>query len=295
MNALPPLAALRSFEAVARLGSVTRAAAELHVTHSAVSQQITQLEDALGVALFLRVGRGLHLSEDGRLYALQVRQGLAGLADATRLVRARPRQDELVIAVLPSFAQHWLIPRLPRFRDRHPHYRIRLQASLAIQDLRQGLADVAIRMGQGNWDGLAQHRLFDDELLMVAAPHFAGGQLPRTPAEIRACPTIRSNEAWQAWCDAAGLDIPDDVSGSLWVNDSNLSLEAVRLGQGVALERRSLVDAALQRGELVALTDIRVPYPYPYWLVWPQREAARAKQQAFTDWLLDEVARYQHP
>lgn len=288
---MPALQALRCFEAVARLGSVTRAAEALHVTHSAVSQQVRQLEELLGLSLFERAGRGLRLSENGRLYALQVRAALQGIGEATRALRIRPRAGELVVAVVPSFGLHWLLPRLPRFLALHAEHRVRLQASLEVQDLRQGAAHVAIRMGQGPWDGLAQRHLFDDELLMVASPHLNGGALPRTPAEVLGCTRIRSAEPWAPWCQAAELPEPPPAGG-LWINDSNLSLEAARLGQGVALERRSVADALLRRGELVALTDIRVPYAYPYWLVWPEGSAS-AQREDFARWLEAEVAAYQ--
>jgi len=288
---LPPLQALRCFEAVARLGSVTGAAQALHVTHSAVSQQVRQLEELLGLSLFERAGRGLRLSENGRLYAMQVRAALQGIGEATRALRVRPRAGELVVAVVPSFGLHWLLPRLPRFLALHPEHRVRLQASLEVQDLRQGAAHVAIRMGQGAWEGLAQQHLFDDELLMVASPRLNGGALPRTPAEVLACTPIRSAEPWAPWCQAADLPEPPGTRGGLWINDSNLSLEAARLGQGVALERRSVADALLHRGELVALTDIRVPYAYPYWLVWPEGRAS-AQREDFARWLEAEVAAY---
>ncbi|RDI28491.1 LysR substrate-binding domain-containing protein [Pseudacidovorax intermedius] len=291
MSDLPPLQALRCFEAVARLGSVTRAAETLHVTHSAVSQQLRHLESLLGLSLFEREGRGLRLSENGRLYALQVRAALSDIGDATRSLRVRPREGELVVSVIPSFGLHWLLPRLPRFAERHPNERIRLQAGLDVQDLRQGAADVAIRMGHGPWEGLSQQPLFEDVLLMVAAPHFRGGRLPATPAEVLACPPVRSAESWSSWCEAVGLPEPPPLAG-LWINDSNLTIEAVRLGQGVALERLSIVHGLLQRGELVALTDVRVPYPYPYWLVWPTTGGRRAPPTAFGDWLAEEVATY---
>lgn len=291
MSALPPLSALRSFEAVARLGSVTLAAGELHVTHSAISQQVRQLESLLGVTLLQREGRGLRLSEEGRLYALQIRGALQDIAEATRLAKARPGEDELVVAVTPSFGQKWLLPRLPGFRELYPQYRLRLLASLEVMDLRQGLADVAIRIGQGRWEGLAQNRLFEDEVVVVAAPDFNGGRLPQTSAEILQCPRITGFESWLGWCQAAGVAVPQEPAEFV-VNDSNLSIEALRLGQGIGLERRSLVAGALERGELVALSDLRVPYGFPYWLVWPEREASQAKVAAFAGWLSGEVDGY---
>lgn len=292
MSQLPPLTALRCFEAAARLGGVTLAARELHVTHSAVSQQIRILEELMGVALFVREARGLKLTEAGRLYALDIRVHLRGLAQATRMAQARPHHTELVIATLPSFALHWLLPRMGRFRERHPFYRVRFQTSLELQDLRHGMADVGIRMGQGHWPELEQQQLFDDELLVVASPLFNAGQLPQTPAEVVSSTIISSHDAaWDNWCQHAGVNKPDGAHG--WsANDSNIVLSAVRMGEGIALERRSLVADALARGELVQLTDIRVPYPYAYWLVWPVRDVANTKQVHFAEWLQEEVAAY---
>lgn len=290
MSTLPPLPALRSFEAVARLGSLTLAAAELHVTHSAVSQQIKLLESLLGVALFLRNGRTLQLSEEGRLYALQIRTGLGELINATRLVRARPREDELVLAVLPSFGLHWLLPRLPRFQALHPEYRLSLRANLDIQDLSQGLVDAGIRIGHGQWDGLQQLHLFDDELRVVAAPHFNQGNLPQTAPQIRDSTLIGSAESWLSWCHAAG--VAEAALPPLWINDANLVLEAARLGQGIALLRSSLLDTALATGQLQLLSDIRPAHVYPHWLVWPPRQHAQRKVQDFANWLTAELAAY---
>jgi LysR family glycine cleavage system transcriptional activator len=146
-------------------------------------------------------------------------------------------------------------------------------------------------MGQGGWEGLQQQHLFDDELVVVAAPDFRQGKLPRTPAEIVAGPVVRTVESWMGWCQAAGVEEPSQAG--LWINDSNLVLQAVTQGMGVALERRSLVHAGLQSGVLVQLSDIVVPYPYPHWLVWPQRESSLLKQRDFAGWMAEEVAAYQ--
>ncbi|WP_405314581.1 LysR substrate-binding domain-containing protein [Pseudomonas sp. 10(2024)] len=291
MSNIPPITCLRCFESVARLGSVTAAAKELHVTHSAISQQIKVLEEMIGVTLFVREGRGLRVSEDGRLYALQIRECLGGIAEATRLIKTQPKSTELVIAVLPSFGFSWLLPRLPRFQQSQPHISVRLQANLALSDLTRESVDVGIRMGKGDWDGVEQHLLFHDETLVVAAPHFNGGALPQTPEEIIGSNIIFNMESWQPWCQAAGLDREVPRIG-LCSNDSNLVLQAVRLGQGIALERRSLVHDAIQRGELVQLSPVIAPYPYPYWLVLPNRERSETKQQVFSSWLTHEVAVY---
>jgi LysR family glycine cleavage system transcriptional activator len=292
MKNIPPLTTLKCFEAAARLGSVTLAARELHVTHSAVSQQLSSLESAIGIALFVREARGLRLTEAGRLYALEVRTALHAISSATHQVQGRPDDDELVIATLASFAVHWLTPRLPDFRDRYPHYRVRLQTSLELQDLRQGFADIGIRMGRGHWPELTQKKLFSDDLLVVAAPHFNSAQHPPTPAELIATPLLHSTDApWAEWCQIAGIAPQALKAPTLTANDSNVILAAAVAGQGIALERRSLVAGLLARGDLVQLSTLTVPYPYPYWLVWQPRDNLSQKQLHFIDWIQEQVRR----
>lgn len=289
MSDYPPIASLRSFEAVARLGSVTQAAKELHVTHSAISQQIKVLEDFIGVKLFLRQGRGVHINEEGRLYALHVRNALGQIADATRLLQVKPRLAELTLAVVPSFGTHWLLPRLEHFHRQHPHIQLRILASLTVTNMQQESVDIAIRMGKGDWEGLESHFLFEDQQWVVSAPHFNGGCLPQTAQDIANSRIIFSMESWKAWCVEAGLTRHITPSG-LCFNDSNMVLEAVRLGQGIALERRSLVAGAIARGELVQLTEHVVPYPWPYWLVTPKGGEKKPEVETFIQWIKDEAA-----
>ncbi|MEH0884571.1 LysR substrate-binding domain-containing protein [Enterobacter sp. UNJFSC 003] len=291
MSDFPPIASLRSFEAVARLGSVTLAANELHVTHSAISQQIKLLEERVGVTLFIRQGRGVQINEEGRLYALQVREALNHIANATRLVQVKPRAQALTLAMVPSFGCHWLLPRLERFRAIYPHITLRILGSLNITSLKQEGIDIAIRMGRGNWEECESHYLFSDELIVVAAPSYNGGELPATPAAIAKSHIIFSMESWKTWCVNAGLE-REIVPGGLCINDSNIILEAVRLGKGIALERRSLVQDAITRGELVQLTPITAPYPWPYWLVTSQLTEAKPEVALFVEWLDEEVTRW---
>ncbi len=289
MSGFPPIASLRSLEAVARLGSVTRAAKELCVTHSAISQQIKQLEELIGVKLFIRHGRGLQINEAGRLYALHIRDALNRIGDATRLVQVNPRRSELTIATVPSFGSHWLTPRLERFRQRHPHITLRLTVSLTVNDIAEHPSDIVIRMGSGDWQGVNSRYLFGDELIVVASPTFNGGRLPATPEEVAESQIIFSSESWKTWCSSAGLD-DEILPTGLCINDSNLVLEAVRRGQGIALERRSLVQDALLRGELVQVTRFRGEYPWSYWRVTPLQSEKPAEVALFNAWLDEEVA-----
>jgi LysR family glycine cleavage system transcriptional activator len=290
MKPLPPLPALRAFEAVARLGSVVKAADELHVTHGAISQQLRALEEFLGLSLFQRHGRRLAITEDGRIYALRLRLALGDISSATADVLALPRADELIVAVLPSFGTHWLLRRLPAFRAAHPDLKLTLRAGLEIVDFQVDRVDAALRMGPGGWEGTSQERLFEDDLVAVAAADFNGGKLPRTPAAIIRAPLIRSVESWSGWLAAAGL--PDSVPEGPIYTDSNLVIEALRQGQGVTLTRRSLVHDLIRGGALCQLSAIAVPYANPYWLVWPPRSAGTAKLAAFADWLAGEVRTY---
>ncbi len=194
MSDYPPIASLRSFEAVARLGSVTLAAKELHVTHSAISQQIKVLEEMLGVRLFTRHGRGVQINEEGRLYAMHVREALEHIADATRLVHVKPRTTTLTrhgtffcLPLALATAGSLSRPISP--------YHLAALVSLTVTNMQQEAVDIAIRMGKGDWEGLESRYMFADELIVVAAPHYNGGSLPATPQEVAAGKIIFSMES----------------------------------------------------------------------------------------------------
>ncbi|WP_373973874.1 LysR substrate-binding domain-containing protein [Chitinibacter sp. SCUT-21] len=282
MNPLPPLPALRAFEAVARLGSVVKAADALSVTHSAISHQLHALEDYLGLPLFERSGRKLVLTEDGRHYALQIRMALGDMAEATRMVRARPKPNEIKITTMPSFGLGWLIARLPDFQAHFPQYKLDIRANLGFDDLSSGQLDLAIRMGAGDWEGLKSELLMDDMLLVVAASN--DPKAPKTAAEVKDARIIGTLEKWSSWSKAA--DLGDwSPNFALFCNDNNLAMQAVRLGQGVALTRLSIVFDALLAGELVAVGGVFAPHPNRYWLVWPPRLDGSVKLHHFMSWI----------
>ena len=158
----------------------------MSVTHSAVSQHIKQLEALVGVTLFIRHGRGVRITEEGRLYALQIREALQHIADATRMVQIKPRTLEVTLATLPSFGCHWLLPRLARFQARHPQIAVRLLTSLAVVNLQQEGIDLAIRMGQGDWENGESRHLFADEQLVVAALFIAACNALPPPTNVAA-------------------------------------------------------------------------------------------------------------
>ncbi|HSC81616.1 MAG TPA: LysR substrate-binding domain-containing protein [Chitinolyticbacter sp.] len=292
MARLPPLSALRAFEAVARLGSMTRAAAELHLTHSAISHQIRAMEDELEVLLFLRQGKRLQLTDAGRLYAMQVRHALGAIASATEELVTRPKPHQLAVGTLASFTSHWLLSRLPDLLRRHPTLQVQLHTAPGFSDLNLERLDCAVRMGQGGWDGVHQELLFRDQQLVVASPGFAGGALPKTVAEVHAARRIAGGGvSWRVWFDHAGVTGPE-LPCSLWINDANSVVEAVLQGQAVGLIRRSLAHDLLQSGRLVPLPGPVIDYPDPYWLIWPQRSEGLEKFLLWRDWLHRVVAGY---
>lgn len=288
--ALPPLPALRAFAAVARLGSVVAAAEELHVTHSAVSHQIRSLENHLGLALVDRSGRRTRLTEAGRIYAYQIRQALDTLALVTEQIRQdRPRRP-LRVSVLPSFASHWLLPRLPNWMLNHPDIPLRLEASMAFADFEAEAVDCAIRFGHGEWPELQALRLMGDSLLLVAAPRlFPSGPPPDLQTAL-AAPVIQASESWETWLAGepalASLRLPAPV---LEVTDSTHLLEAARLGLGIALTRRSIAAEHLARRELVQVTSIERPHGSSYFLVWPHRAHRSPARQRFARWLVEQA------
>ncbi len=198
----------------------------------------------------------MRITEEGRLYALQIREALQHIADATRMVQIKPRTTE-VTGDAPLLGCHWLLPRLARFQARHPQIAVRLLTSTAVVNLQQEGIDLAIRMGQGDWEGMESRRLFADEQLVVAAPAIAA--VTCRPPRRRSPPAILFfHGVWNTGA-ASGAEKPI-VPAGLRLNDSNLVLEAVRWGRRGA-GRRSTVAGAIARGELVQLTAVTVPTP----------------------------------
>src|SRR5436853_1369485 len=166
---LPPLSALRPFEAAARLESFSKAAAELHLTHGAVSHQVRALEEHLGTPLFARHGKRVTLTAAGRAFAERVRASLEELAAAAESLRAR-REDRLTVSVLPSFASRWLMPRLIRFMDANPQVAVTVDATTVLADFAADEIDIAIRFGVGPWPPLVCEKFLEDEYFPVASP-----------------------------------------------------------------------------------------------------------------------------
>ena len=288
---VPPMQALRAFDATARTGSLTRAAESLHLTHGAVSHQINALEDELGVKLIERSGRGVRLTDEGERFAARVRAALAELTDAVREIRTRSNPRQLRLSTLPSFAARWLLPRIARFFKAHPDIDLEIRSSNAIVDFRRDDVDIAIRHGLGQWPGTIAEHLLDDLQFPVCSPRLANGKLPKRPADLAKFTLLRGEgEQWKPWFEAAGLDWPEPTRGPMY-SDSSHMLQAAIERQGIAIARSSLLADDLKNGVLVKLFDIELPNPRQYYLVYPPRMKDSPKLDAFRQWLADELHR----
>ena len=298
LRRLPPLNALRSYEAAARHRSFTRAAGELGVTPAAVSHQVKMLEDHIGVALFQRVNRQLVLTEAGEACLPGIRQAFDGLTIAIDAISTAGRQGVLTVSVAPSFASKWLLPRLERFKALHPDIDVRVSASMQLVDFASGEIDVAIRYGSGRYPGLASQRLISEAVIPLCNPKLQEGPNPlRSPADValhtllhddspdddQSCPT------WEMWLKAAGVDGVDATRGPRF-NQSSLVLEAAILGQGIALAKSTIAAADLAEGRVVKPFELTLPLEFAYYIVYPESKTLMPKVDVFIRWLKEEAS-----
>ncbi len=292
---LPPLNALRAFAAAARHLSFTRAAEDLHVTQAAVSHQVKALEETLGVPLFRRGTRSIHLTEAGQRYARRVREAFQILQEATDALRDQCQAGRLVVSTMTSFAARWLIPRLGDFLAAHPDIELRLETGMAPVDLLGGEADVAVRMGPGPYEGLHAEMLLRDEVFPVCAPGLLEGDRPlRTPADLAHHVLLQdAGLSWQVWLRAAGVDMAavglDPERGPGFV-DSTMSVQAAVAGHGVLLGRTVLVADELAEGRLVAPFDLAIESNYVYWFLCTPDRFTSPRVRAFHRWLMRQTA-----
>ena len=282
---LPPLHALAAFEAAARLGGFAPAAAELCITPSAVSHRIRQLEAQLGEALFERSPGGVRLSAAGARHLGSVREAFDKLAQLAQGAGAAAAPARLRVGAPPTFARNLLIPRLPDFYRQWPDIEIEVAVQAPLQD-KPPRHDVDIRFGNGRFDERPATRLFEDRLLVLAAPRYCSERALREPADLRHAELLRSPLLpWRPWFAAAGLDWPEPARGPSFT-DLGILLEAAASGLGVALCTRRLAAHWTASGQLQPLFALGLASPSSYYaLVEPQAAAQRAEVAAFLDWL----------
>jgi LysR family glycine cleavage system transcriptional activator len=292
---LPPLNALRAFEAAARHLSFTRAADELHVTQSAISHQVKALEAHLGMRLFERRNRALRLTEAGEGYLPAVTGALDTLDRATADLRARHGQGAvLTISLTPTFMTHWLIPHLRAWRAAHPELELRFSASERVVDLEREGIDAAVRHGRGHWPGMRVDPLFADRLVPVCAPALLEDGPPlRKPADLARHTLLHARttpEWWRMWLRAVGSERAA-AGASITFDTVTLALQAAAEGLGVTVAPRPLASGELEAGRLVVPFEIEIPADVGYYLVAPRRTAEQHRVRTFRKWILEEIAR----
>lgn len=296
---LPSTQALSCFEAAARHGSFTRAAQELNLTQGAISRQVAALEDFLGVALFKRGQHGMTLTAAGEDYARQISRRLDGLErDTLDLMGRQGQGDAIALATVPTFANRWLIPRLPALARQHPDLVVHIEVRTRPFLFTDSGVDAALYAGTPEqvqqWVGVQAHLLLSEEVLPVCSPSLLAGRPPYAVSELTAQPLLQQAtrpEAWRQWFDGQGVDAPGAMAGPRYELFS-MQAAAASQGLGVALMPTLLVETELRQGTLVpACGDACIPRSSgrSYYLVqpdWPQRPAL----SVFREWVLAQVA-----
>jgi len=289
---LPPLNALRMFEAVARRASFTRAADELGISQAAVSRQIKRLEEELGAVLFLRHHRAIELTADGdRLYDV-VRRGLDEIGAAVEEMRQTSDDTTLSISVSPYFSSTWLTPRLPGFFRRHPGVRLRLHHSYRPPDYRHEAFDLGVNWGDGQGPGLVSERVLKGTLVPLLNPRRIGRSKRSEPAALLRLTLLYEFDLdhWRAWFRQAGIAMPAEVR-SQRIDDSHALRQAVLEGQGVGLFFWGLAQHDIATGKLLQPFSARLEHGEDYYLNYPRHAIRRTKIKLFRKWIMSEVSK----
>ena len=290
---LPSLNALRTFEAVARHNSFTRAAEELNVTQSAASRLVRSLEDYLQMPLFIRQSRRIQLTDQGRFYNELVRDSLDRIEAGTiELISTKDGKGTLSIGMLPTFGTRWLVPRLPSFQDAHPDIAINIISSDGELDFTKERIDVAIRFGHGNWPDAIVDPLMSEEIQVVCSPKLMEGEHPLTShAALRHHRLIRHStrqNSWEQWYRSVG-EQPGNLQWGPSLEHFFMIIQAAIAGLGVALLPRFLIEEELKRGTLIAPFRDRVVGPGAYYLVTSAAKAELPRVKLFRRWILDQL------
>ena len=285
---IPPIQCLLTFEALARLRSVTQTSEELCVTPSAVSHRVKQLEQIIGTKLFGRAD--FSLTVEGSEYLAHVREGLAMLEKFPSSATA-PGKRKLRLAVTPTFARSILLPRLRQFTEAYPEIDLTLQVAIPLLDVVAEDADLFIRFGTGRYADVEHVCLLKDEVTPMASPAYVREHGPFVlPEDLEGEALLRSPlEPWRTWFAANQLDWPEPVDGSQF-NDIGLLCDGAAAGMGVALVRLKLGAPWLERGSLVRLYERNVPSPHAHYLCWRTGMMDRWECAAFAGWLKTSVA-----
>jgi LysR family transcriptional regulator, glycine cleavage system transcriptional activator len=289
-----PIKAICVFHAVARAGSISKAADELSVTPSAVSQQIQALEVQLGISLLNKIGRRVVLTEAGERYFAMITDDIDGIEEATSIIRGHRTVTTLTVRATPTLSNKWLLPRLGTFLDAHPELEVRLDATNQPTDFNSELVDIEIRHGDGRWSGLFVEGLVEENFWPVCAPSYAaeGSLVPKDVLGFRLIHSVKSQAQWQPWLVRAGV-VHDFRWKRVLFDRSHMAIDAACDGMGIALESNLMMWRELRDGRLtcpvispptVSLTT--------QWIVCPPDHLRHKKVRIFLDWVRSERDRW---
>ena len=292
---LPPLNALRAFEASARQLSFTRAAEELFVTQAAISHQIKALEEHLGLKLFMRKNRALLLTEDGQSYYQDIKDVFTSLHEATERLLARGAKGAITVSLQPSFAIQWLVPRLNTFNALNPDVDVRIKAVDQPDNSLTEDVDVAIYYGRGRWPNVHAEQLHTEYLVPVCSPILLEGKKPLASVEDLTQHTLlhdTSRRDWKRWFKEVNVKATNVNHGPIF-SHSAMVVQAAVYGQGVALAQSILAQPEIDAGRLVVPVDHSLVSKNAFYIVCRENQADVGKIAAFRDWVLDTVAQEQ--
>ena len=292
MRRIPPLSAVRVFEAASRHMNFTAAANELGMTQAAVSYQVKLLEEKLGIALFRRDGRGVQLTPAGERIQPQLERAFDALDGAFARLRAES-DSTMTVSTTQTFANTWLAWKVGGFQMQNPGMAVRLIALDTITDFARDEVDVAIRAGRGGWPGLAQHLLFQVYFTPMCSPDFLkrhGGRIE--PRDILNLPMISPNDVWWPhWLREAGVEVDEnEVRPGIRLDVQAHEGHAAMAGQGVAMLTPFLWRNDIAEGRLVRLSDQLSTRGFGYWLVYPEERRSVPKIKRFREWLLQDIS-----
>jgi LysR family transcriptional regulator, glycine cleavage system transcriptional activator len=288
---LPPLPAIRVFEAAARLSNFTRAAEELGMTQAAVSYQIKLLEERVGTPLFVRKARQVILTETGAALATQATQAFSLLSEAYQSARGGAA-GQLTISTMQTFASNWLSERLGLFQQAHPDIAVTLDTSSRMVDFTKEDLDIGIRVGKGEWPGLTSHFLFKGDYSPMLSPRLAesvGGI--REPADLYKVPLIGHTDPWwTVWFKAAGSEYsPDRSRPALFLGAQFYEAMAAIAGQGAAILTSRLYQSHIADGRLIRPFETEGSDGHSYWLVYATSRRNTPKIKLFKEWMLEQT------
>lgn len=287
-----PIRAIFVFHTAARLGSISKAAEELSVTPSAVSQQIQALETQLGLTLMSKVGRRIVLTEAGERYFATITDEVERIAEATNLIRGYRSVTTLTVRATPTLSNKWLLPRLGAFLDRNPDLEVRIDGTNEPTNFKREVVDVEIRHGDGRWPGLFVEGMAEEDFLPACSPDYAqegslsAVELPR----FRLIHSVKSQAQWPRWFGLAGVT-PSERWSRVSFDRSHMAIDAAAGGMGIALESTLMMERELERGHLIC--PVRSPPAIrlvTQWIVCPHEHLKQRKVRLFLDWLRAERA-----